>query len=384
MAAAEIISTHIPFADNVCMLCAERLSGTELDLYPCAMICGHAILCHLCGHSSLKRKGANCLQCGQWTAWSSRADIRVNFDMKVKLAMFNSAVVADIVVVPSTLSVPVTSPTFLGTTPTAVGVEEDHVDGEWAVSVFGDNTLFEQHQSTSMSEIENIVKHLAESKTINEPSGVRMDTEVIRCARNGSLSQMQLLLKYGGDIRMADRDGSTALMNAAQNGRLGLMKLLVRSGAQIDFENKCGHTALMLAARNGHDQELKFMIDEGASVDKRDQLGQTALIFAAMNVHFRCLQVLLDAGANPDIQSKNGDTALIVASRWKSAQCVDLLIRAGTNIDIRNYNLSPFGATDNGKTAIEVTQDKECQFLLSERSAHLKKSRTSKRAFWRS
>lgn len=291
--AAHIISTHVPFANDVCMICTQHLSGVDLDRYPCKMECGHATLCLLCAHSLLRKKGAKCIQCEEWTAWKTRADICVNYNLKKKLNEFQTAVIADVIIVDqlplSKLAVSLSPKVSTGTTPTAAAaetvVDNDNINDkydkgggggggiiyakvsdEWAKDVFGEESgeedvpdvseleieareyyklLYNSQYNTPLVELEKMIN----DKTINIQSGMKFDTEAIRCARKGSSYMMSLLLKYGADITKTDRDGNTALMAAAQHAKSHNLEVLINAGANVDFESKSGHTALMLAAR---------------------------------------------------------------------------------------------------------------------------------------
>lgn len=282
--AAHIISTHVPFANDVCMICTQDLSGIDLDRFPVRMACGHATLCLICAHSLLRKKGVKCVQCGELSAWLNRSDIRVNFELKKKLADFQNSVVADVIMVDnlplSKLVISSSSPRVsTGITPTAAAAEsvvespeerdcgnkyEDLMaSDEWATEIFGEESADEDESKLEIEAREYYkilyksqynaplveLKNMIDEKTINQQSGLRWDTEAIRCAEKGSPYMMSILIKHGADISKTDRDGNTALMAAAKHSRNDNVKILLDAGANVNFESKAGITALMLAAR---------------------------------------------------------------------------------------------------------------------------------------
>jgi ankyrin repeat protein len=91
----------------------------------------------------------------------------------------------------------------------------------------------------------------------------------------------ELLILFGADVNMADKEGDTALMHACLRSHT-TAQLLIRSGAYVDAKMTNGWTALMVAARNGFLRTARLLLDGGANVRARDSQGRSALELAEL------------------------------------------------------------------------------------------------------
>ena len=110
-------------------------------------------------------------------------------------------------------------------------------------------------------------------------------TALMWAALHGDAKMIQLLLDAGADINAHDdespyTDAETALIKAAKGGYVSAVQVLVTRGAKVDDRNCLGETALMVAAEVGAAETARLLLDSGADVNARDKHGMTALMLA--------------------------------------------------------------------------------------------------------
>mmetsp|Transcript_725 Transcript_725/g.1253 ORF Transcript_725/g.1253 Transcript_725/m.1253 type:complete len:449 (+) Transcript_725:335-1681(+) len=71
-------------------------------------------------------------------------------------------------------------------------------------------------------------------------------------ATKGHVRVVQLLLQYGANPDMRDKDGITATMFACYHGHVGAVQVLLNWGSNADYMSREGKTALQLARNSGH------------------------------------------------------------------------------------------------------------------------------------
>jgi len=129
-------------------------------------------------------------------------------------------------------------------------------------------------------------------------------------------SVVQLLIRYGADVNLKDKDGFTALILAAghSNDRKLANALipLLDAGANVNARTNSGYTALMEGSRTGSDQGVKTLINRGAKATVTDNQNRTAKTHAlqAMEQHRRHLE--------KDIASREHFGDLSDAARYRS------------------------------------------------------------------
>jgi uncharacterized protein len=187
-------------------------------------------------------------------------------------------------------------------------------------------------------------------------------TALLYAAREGHLDMVELLLRSGAALEMADADGVTPLLMAVENGQLDVAHFLIDKGANVNATDWYGQTPLWSAVDvrdldvpgphqdNGVDRAKAFaliqeLLERGADVNARtkeyppqrrwitrlgslswvDFTGQTAFIRAALAGDVQVMHLLLDHHADPNIKTQNGTTALMAAAgiNWTVAQTYD-------------------------------------------------------------
>ena len=75
-------------------------------------------------------------------------------------------------------------------------------------------------------------------------------------------------------------DGATALHWAAYREDLATVDLLLKAGANVKVANQYGSTPLSLAAENGNSAIVQRLLDAGADPNERLLNGETVLMMA--------------------------------------------------------------------------------------------------------
>ena len=65
------------------------------------------------------------------------------------------------------------------------------------------------------------------------------------------------MLQQGWDVNCTDYDKRTGLILAAGNGNTSVVKQLLQAGASVNLADKLGSTPLMEAVKAGHDETIK-------------------------------------------------------------------------------------------------------------------------------
>lgn len=135
---------------------------------------------------------------------------------------------------------------------------------------------------------------LYRAHTPGEPALGEGATPIMRAAKNGDAAAMRLLLEYGADPELAEKNHTTALMFAAGLGRgLGVfakdyatdaqmvegLKVLLDRHVNVNAQNDAGQTALHFAVLSS-DESVKLLAANGAQLDIKDKQGRTPLDFA--------------------------------------------------------------------------------------------------------
>jgi len=135
---------------------------------------------------------------------------------------------------------------------------------------------------------------LYRAHTPGEPTLGDGATPLMRAAKNGDAATMKLLLQYGADPSLAQKNHTTALMLAAGFGRgLGVfakdyateaqmlegLDVLLAAHVDVNAANDAGQTALHFAALSS-DATVKILAEHGAKLDVKDKQGRAPIDFA--------------------------------------------------------------------------------------------------------
>jgi len=182
---------------------------------------------------------------------------------------------------------------------------------------------------------------------------------------------VELLLAYGADVSLADREGNTALHMASFLGRTDLVRLLLTAGADPELRNHLGFSSLDNVAitwsagledyyhhvervlkttldleqiRAERPQILRLLASE--STTPPDLAPPVSIWQAAMTGNTAAVEQHIRAGT--DINAKedlSGSTPLMVATTFGKVEVARFLISEGADLDARN---------NSGGTALHV------------------------------
>ena len=210
-------------------------------------------------------------------------------------------------------------------------------------------------------------------------------TALHQCCIDGSLDMVTLLLQYGANINIKDRDLWTPLHAAATCAHFKIVILLVESGANITAINGDGYMPHDIAEGEVTQQYLENELARlGLTEDKIDELrqapqvnmlddinhilstngdlnqpldqGGTFLHTAIANGFNDIVSLLLKNGASVTARDEDGWEPIHVAAYWGNEQAIEKLVRED-DTDINSL-------TDNGETPCELCEDPDLRLAI--------------------
>ncbi|CAN0022953.1 unnamed protein product, partial [Laminaria digitata] len=97
----------------------------------------------------------------------------------------------------------------------------------------------------------------------------------------GHAVTMTRLLEHGARVNARDSEGETALLKAARNGQDSAVEVLIRAGADVNVPDSYGRTPLHFAAETLVMKSAEALLLCGARVNVRDSWGRSPLLRAA-------------------------------------------------------------------------------------------------------
>jgi hypothetical protein len=88
-------------------------------------------------------------------------------------------------------------------------------------------------------------------------------TALARCAKNGHLTTLKILINAGAKVNVQP-EGRSVLMHVVEKNNMLLSQLLIAAGADLDFSDADGDTALKIARRNGFFDLDLMLVQAGA------------------------------------------------------------------------------------------------------------------------
>jgi len=176
--------------------------------------------------------------------------------------------------------------------------------------------------------------------------------------RSDDLETVRMLLTAGADAKASTSDGITPLALAAINGSVSVTEALLKAGADPNVALPEGETILMTAARTGQPDVLKTLLKHGADFNARENwFGETALMWAAAENHPEAIRILIESGADVNARSRLLDvprrrtgqsvlplgswTPLMYAARQGALEATEALAAEGADLNLTD----PDGAT---------------------------------------
>lgn len=214
-----------------------------------------------------------------------------------------------------------------------------------------------------------------------------------QCCIEGSEEMVSLLLKFGADVNVTDRDLWTPLHAAATCGHFKVVTLLVQAKAHLTIINGDGDMPCDITEddvtlqylenemiKQGIDQEARekirnhphnallvdvsTILSSGGNINQLLDHGETFLHVAIANGFNDIVHLLMEAEADVTIADNDGWQPIHVAAYWQNEEALELLA------SFKKVNLR--ATTSAGETPYELCDDSELKFkiisLLSERS----------------
>lgn len=142
--------------------------------------------------------------------------------------------------------------------------------------------------------------------------------ELIEAVRKSDAPTAVQLLATGGG-RLADRldpdTGEASLHIVAKREDLGWLALLLRYGADANVEDREGNTPLIFCAISDFTDGVRLLVANGAKVDSQNRAGETALIKAVRARNATMVRLLLSLGADPKLQDNAGGYSALEYAR---------------------------------------------------------------------
>lgn len=174
----------------------------------------------------------------------------------------------------------------------------------------------------------NIVDYyIAKGADINAIGGDLMSTPLQWAVRQGYLSMVVQLIKYGADYNIFDGEGFNSLHLAAQFGHTPIVAYLVAKGMDVNLPDTNGMTALMWSVYKGSKVDpTRLLITLGSSLKMADHKHKnTALHWAIQAKNLTAITLLLEAKADIEVLNGNNESPIDMARKLQSPLLVQML-----------------------------------------------------------
>ena len=167
-----------------------------------------------------------------------------------------------------------------------------------------------------------VVKCLLKHKPNGDTRDLQARTPLMTAAIHGIPIYVRMLLEYGCDRGLVDKDGRTALHLLRGGAKNNIIRDLLRQHIELlTIRDKTNLSALHLFIRNGNEDKADLLLREfypdveetirlGDLCAQMTKDGETPLISAARRSQYTTVRLLLKLGAETEHRAKSGDTAL--------------------------------------------------------------------------
>lgn len=159
---------------------------------------------------------------------------------------------------------------------------------------------------------------------------------LLQAVTRGDQPTVKTLLKTV-KVNAKKGDGTTALAVAAYQDDLPMVDLLIRAGADVNLANDYGVSPLSLACQNANEAMVDRLLAAGADPNQAQWSGETPLMTCAAAGAVEATKQLLAKGADPNAAEKeHGQTPLMWAASSKQPRIVMAMIEHRANVNARS------------------------------------------------
>ena len=152
------------------------------------------------------------------------------------------------------------------------------------------------------------------------------DTALIVASRYGNGPSVEVLLRYGANVHLANKDGRGALEEAVEQKRWGCLRAFLNHRSYKHAKN----LSLQCAAKRGYNDVVALALEHGAYVDycpETDETLETPVMWAARNGHKETVRLLYENGADIEIKNFENERAIDFARIQGHGDIADMLQR---------------------------------------------------------
>ncbi|XP_064168316.1 putative palmitoyltransferase ZDHHC13 [Anguilla rostrata] len=183
------------------------------------------------------------------------------------------------------------------------------------------------HWAAINNRAELVKYYISKGAIVDQLGGDLNSTPLHWAVRQGHLSMVIQLLRYGADPSLADGEGFCCLHLAVLFQHMPIAAYLMAKGQEVDSPDLNGQTPLMLAAQKIIGPEpTNFLIKCNASVNAVDKVnGNSPLHCAVLAGNVDAAHLLLEAGASVSLQNAKGHTPIDLAHQVHSPLLIHML-----------------------------------------------------------
>ncbi|KAJ6667121.1 hypothetical protein lerEdw1_017099 [Lerista edwardsae] len=161
------------------------------------------------------------------------------------------------------------------------------------------------HWAAINNRLELVRFFISKGAVVDQLGGDLNSTPLHWAIRQGHLSMVILLLKFGADPTLIDGEGYSSLHLAVLFQHMPVIAYLISKGQSIDTTDVNGRTPLMLSAHKIIGMEpTRFLLKFNPCVNAVDNVEKsTALHWAVLAGNVNAVDLLLEAGASLDIRN---------------------------------------------------------------------------------
>ena len=213
------------------------------------------------------------------------------------------------------------------------------VSADWVTDSVNDLGLTEAAQQAMVASAEagheQVLEFMLDMSevNINRPDTLTGNTALCAAAGAGKRRCIEILLRRGATVNVANLKESPPLHMAIAGGHWDITEMLLKEGAGLEQTDGKGRTPLMISALEGHAGVLELLINKQALVDALDYDGLSALGWACLKARVQTVSSLLEQGADVNHPDKSGRTPLDLAAYKGDPEVVQILLDRGAQME---------------------------------------------------